>query len=153
MKKIYRMLLVMIATSIVLVGCSNKKLKIAYTVYPIKFLLEEIGGDKVEIFSFSDETMVLRSQLAEDYRDILKKVDALFIMGELEPYMDIATLKEGAARTSMNLAMNNPRFAGAKTTSILNKVSKVRDNPDVEYQREAIKKFLNENETEPATHR
>ena len=66
----------------------------------------------------------------------------------LEPYMDISALKENAAIASMKLALDNPSFAGSKVTSILNKVSKTLDNPDAGYQREAIKKHLNENPTE-----
>ena len=38
-----------------------------------------------------------------------------------------------------------PKFAGAETTRILEKVSKTLKNPDAGYQRESIKKFLNEN--------
>ncbi|NLC54642.1 MAG: zinc ABC transporter solute-binding protein [Erysipelothrix sp.] len=89
MKKLYKILMLLTMSSLVLVGCTSKKIKVGYTVYPVKFLLEKIGGEKVETAAFSDETMVLRSQLATDYKEILKDADALFIMGELEPYMDI----------------------------------------------------------------
>ena len=66
----------------------------------------------------------------------------------LEPYMDVPTLKENAAQASMKLALDNPSFASPKVTSILNKVSETLDNPDAGYQREAIKKYLNENPSE-----
>ena len=66
----------------------------------------------------------------------------------LEPYMDIPTLKENAALASMKLALDNPSFAGPKATSILKKVNKTLDSPDAGYQREAIKKHLNENSSE-----
>ena len=63
----------------------------------------------------------------------------------LEPYMDVSTLKESAAQASMKLALDNPSFASPTVTSILNKVSDVLDNPDAGYQRQAIKKFIDEN--------
>jgi|LFRM01.1.fsa_nt_gb HEAT repeat protein len=63
----------------------------------------------------------------------------------LEPYMDIASLKENAALASMKLALDNPSFVSAKVTFILNKVSDTLDNPDAGYQRQAIKKFIDEN--------
>lgn len=66
----------------------------------------------------------------------------------METYLDIPELKEKAAQASMKLALNNPEFSGEKTTSILNKVSQTLDNPDAGYQREAIKKFLDENQTD-----
>ncbi len=79
--------------------------------------------------------------------DQLAKTNMFQALLVLEPYMDVANLREKAAQASMNLALNNPEFAGAKTTAILNKVSKTLDNPDAGYQRQAIQKFIDENET------
>ena len=62
----------------------------------------------------------------------------------LESYMDVPALKDKAAQASMKLALDNPSFANVKVISILNKVSQALENPDAGYQREAIKKFLNE---------
>ena len=64
------------------------------------------------------------------------------------PYMDNSALSENAALAAMNIGTSNPSFAGAETTKILNKVSSTLTNPDAGYQREAIKKFLNENPSE-----
>lgn len=89
MKKIKKIMLLIISFSFLLVGCNNKKIKIAYTVYPVQFLLEEIGQDKVETMALSNNTMVLRSQLADNYKEVLEDTQALFVIGELEPYMDI----------------------------------------------------------------
>lgn len=61
------------------------------------------------------------------------------------PFMDQLALSESAAQAAMNIAVNNPSFAGAKTTEILNKVSKTINNPDADYQRQSITKYLNEN--------
>ena len=64
------------------------------------------------------------------------------------PYMDNPALRESAAQAAMNIATNNPQFAGAETTNILNKVSKTVNNPDAEYQRQSITKYLSENSNE-----
>ncbi|HBF95382.1 MAG TPA: hypothetical protein DDW66_03670, partial [Porphyromonadaceae bacterium] len=61
------------------------------------------------------------------------------------PYMDNVALSENAALAAMNIATNNPAFAGVVTTGILQKVSKTLKNPDAGYQRESIKKYLDEN--------
>ena len=66
----------------------------------------------------------------------------------LEPYLNVPTLKENVAQALMKLALDNPSFASPKVSSILNKVSETLDNPDAGYQREAIKKYLNENPSE-----
>lgn len=89
MKRVYKIILSLMLMSVLLVGCSSSTIKAGYTVYPVQFLLEKIGQDRVETYAFSNNEMVLRSQLAEDYKDVLKNVDALFVVGELEPYMDI----------------------------------------------------------------
>ncbi len=63
-------------------------------------------------------------------------------------YMDQPNLSEAAALAAMNIAIANPDFAGKETTAILNKVSKTLTNPDADYQRQSITKYLSENPTE-----
>ena len=89
MKRLLRILSIIIILTILLVACQPKKIKVAYTVYPIQYLLEEIGGDKVELLAFSDNNNVMRAQLADDYKEVLKNVDTIFTIGGLEPYLDI----------------------------------------------------------------
>ena len=64
------------------------------------------------------------------------------------PFMDQPTTSEAAAVAAMNIAIANPSFAGEETTAILNKVSKTLSNPDADYQRQSITKYLSENPTE-----
>lgn len=64
------------------------------------------------------------------------------------PCMDDPKLSEAAAQCAMNLALNNPMFAGRETAAILNKVSRTLNNPDAGYQRQSITKYLNENSNE-----
>jgi hypothetical protein len=64
------------------------------------------------------------------------------------PFMDQPSLKEAAAQTAMNIAINNPDFAGKETTRILHMVSETLSNPDADYQRQAITKYLTENPDE-----
>lgn len=89
MKKISKILILLLVASQFLVGCSRKKIKVAYTIYPVQYLLEEIGKDNVETVAFSTDRMITRSQLVDNYKEVLKDVDNLFIMGEVEPYLDI----------------------------------------------------------------
>lgn len=64
------------------------------------------------------------------------------------PFMDNSALKENAAQAVMNIALENPSFLDKNTAVILDKVSKTLSNPDAGYQREAIKKYLNENKVQ-----
>lgn len=89
MKRLSKILLLLLVASMLLVGCSRKKIKVGYTVYPVQYLLEEIGKDKVETVAFSTNRMITRSQVVDNYKEVLKEVDNLFIMGEVEPYLDI----------------------------------------------------------------
>jgi len=64
------------------------------------------------------------------------------------PFMEQSSLKEAAAQAAMNIAISNPAFAGAETAAILQKVSKTLNNPDADYQRQSINKYLTENPAE-----
>ncbi|MFA6701698.1 MAG: DUF1080 domain-containing protein [Dysgonamonadaceae bacterium] len=61
------------------------------------------------------------------------------------PFMSQPAFSESAAQAAMNLAINNPDFAGKETTEILEKASKTLKNSDADYQRQSITKYLNEN--------
>ena len=62
--------------------------------------------------------------------------------------MDVAELSESAAITVMNIGISDPSFAGEATTAALNKAAKTLSNPDADYQRQSINKFLAENPTD-----
>lgn len=66
----------------------------------------------------------------------------------IAPFMDKKALSEGAALAAMNIAINNPSFAGEETNKILKKVSKKLKNPYAKDHRKAIKKYLDENQKE-----
>jgi HEAT repeat protein len=63
-------------------------------------------------------------------------------------FMDIPELKESAAVTVMNIGISDPAFAGELTTAALKKTAETLSNPDADYQRQSINKFLSENPTE-----
>ncbi|WP_286855647.1 MULTISPECIES: DUF1080 domain-containing protein [unclassified Proteiniphilum] len=64
------------------------------------------------------------------------------------PYMEQPQTSETAAIAAMNIAINNPSFAGTETKKILDKVSQTLQNPDADYQRQSIQKYLSENSQE-----
>lgn len=59
-------------------------------------------------------------------------------------YLDHKTLQESAAGAVLNIALANPDFTGKDVENLLNKVLVVLDNPDADYQRQAVRKHLGE---------
>ena len=66
----------------------------------------------------------------------------------LEKYLDDSSLQETAAQSIISIALNHNEYAGEITSRILNKTSKILNNPDAGYQRQAIQKYLDENPTQ-----
>ena len=88
MKKFLKLLMVgllLLLTS----GCTDIKPYVAYTVYPIGYLINRIGGDKIEAFSIQDDNIVQASNIVDNYQDILDNSGYFFHIGELEPYLDL----------------------------------------------------------------
>ena len=88
MKKSFKVIVSLMITLALLVGCQPKKQNVAYTVYPVQYLLERIGNEKVITHALSNEENAMRSTLTEDYKTILKEADTIFTIGGLEPYLD-----------------------------------------------------------------
>ncbi|MDR1454872.1 MAG: DUF1080 domain-containing protein [Tannerella sp.] len=65
----------------------------------------------------------------------------LLLAGE---YLNQAALRQTAALAVMNIALSNPDYKGKNVRNLLEKASEILDNPDAAYQREAIRKHLNE---------
>jgi len=57
-------------------------------------------------------------------------------------YLDDKPVQQAAAQAVMAIALANKDFTGKNVEELLNKVSAVLDNPDVEYQRQAIRDHL-----------
>lgn len=123
--------------------------------------LEKVTDALVSVIRNSGQTgavkyLYLRETMQFAQTDKQKK-DILRLIGNtgqyqallfVAPYMDESTLKETAAMAAMNIAINEPSFAGTETTQILIKVGKTLSNPDADYQRQSIAKYLAENPTE-----
>ncbi len=79
----------LIVVLLVLVGCSSTKHYVSYTIYPIGYLLNRIGGNKIVTQSIQTNNMVQIAQVSENYKETLDDSIVLFHIGELEPYMDL----------------------------------------------------------------
>ncbi len=59
-------------------------------------------------------------------------------------FVDDQALKENAAQAIMEIALANKDYTGAKVKELLNKAASALNNPDADYQRQAIRKHLDE---------
>jgi len=87
--KFIRKLLSLLLVCLILVGCSSTKHYVSYTIYPIGYLLNRIGGNKITTTSIQSDNLVQIASINEDYKDVLKDSIVLFHVGGLEPYMDL----------------------------------------------------------------
>lgn len=59
-------------------------------------------------------------------------------------YLDSKPLQQAAAGAIMQIALANRQYTGKNVEILLNKVIDVLDNPDADYQKQALRKHLNE---------
>ncbi|MDR1097764.1 MAG: DUF1080 domain-containing protein [Tannerella sp.] len=59
-------------------------------------------------------------------------------------FLDSNALKENAAQAVMNIALANKSFTGKEVEDLLGKAASSLNNPDADYQRQAIRKHLDE---------
>lgn len=87
MKKLVKILLV--ALLFCATSCSSAKRYVAYTAYPIGYLLERIGGDKIETISIQNNNLIQTANIVENYQEILEDSSYLFYLGGIEPYLEL----------------------------------------------------------------
>jgi HEAT repeat protein len=59
-------------------------------------------------------------------------------------YLDNPALRQAAANAIMNITLDNPSFNGGQVRALLNRVIETLDSNEAAYQKEAIRKHLNE---------
>lgn len=83
-KIILSILIVLLATS-----CTTIKHYVSYTIYPIGFLLNRIGGDRISTISVQNNTIVELANATDDFNEIINDSLYLFHISGLEPYYDL----------------------------------------------------------------
>ena len=87
--KFIKKVLSLLIICLVLTGCNSTKHYVSYTIYPIGYLLNRIGGNKITTSSIQTNTMVQLASVADGYKELLEDSTVLFHIGGLEPYMDL----------------------------------------------------------------
>lgn len=91
MRKVAKALLACAMCLPLLHGCTASRKTVAYTVYPVGWLLNTISGNTIPTVSIQNETPVVveGTSLKSNYRDLLKSAKAFFHIGGLEPYITV----------------------------------------------------------------
>lgn len=83
-KKIVSIILIICLSS----SCTSVRHYISYTIYPIGYLLNRIGGDRITTLSIQTNDIVEISKAREDFNEIINDSLYLFYISGLEPYYD-----------------------------------------------------------------
>ena len=89
MKKKLTVLLIVAMLCASLSGCQTRKTSIATTIYPVKYIIEQLAGSRVTVEYISNDNYISRTGLVSNYKDILERCSLFVYIGELEPYIDI----------------------------------------------------------------
>ena len=69
-----------------LTGCNAERTTIAYTVYPVGFLVNRLTGGSVTAESVQDDVIVQRATIRSDWQNVLSRAAVFLHIGQLEPY-------------------------------------------------------------------
>ena len=89
MKKRITLFIIIAMLTSSLYGCENKRATITTTVYPVKYIVEQLAGNKVDVEYLTADVFIQRAGMVDNYQEILEKTTLFVYIGELEPYMDI----------------------------------------------------------------
>lgn len=120
MKKTLCLFLSALLCCSLLTGCAPIKTKIAYTIYPIQYLLSRLVDDSISYESIQDDTIVQRATLKSSYQEILKDSAVLMHVGQLEPYFSVysADINETEV-TKLDLSSLNAVYKFQRYTPIV----------------------------------
>ncbi len=86
MKKILIKCITILLAAATLTGCAAERTTIAYTVYPIGFLVNRLTGGSVAAESVQEDAIVQRAVVKSDWKDIVSRAQVFMHIGQLEPY-------------------------------------------------------------------
>ncbi len=71
-------------------GCTRERSRIAYTIYPLGYIIARLAEDTIQYQSIQKEDITVQaSNITDNYENILKNSQVLFHIGTLEPYIGV----------------------------------------------------------------
>ena len=96
-----------------LTACSEIKQYTAYTIYPIGYLLNRIGGNRITTISVQNNSLVERATPVDNFEEVINDSFFLFHISNLEPYLDIyedVISKSGVKKIDLSLLNSIYKF-------------------------------------------
>ena len=82
-----------LVTIVCLCACSSNKNSVktyhTYTCYPVGYLLNRIGGDRIATISIQNGFDIQNANIVNNYQDIIEDTICFYYINGLEPYMDL----------------------------------------------------------------
>lgn len=87
--KLRKLSMVFLLALSLLSGCQRTRYQVLVSCYPLQYLVEQIAGERVSCELLSENTLIQRAGIAENYKELLNQSDALFYIASLESYYEI----------------------------------------------------------------
>lgn len=82
--------LVIVLALLLLTGCTQVKQYTAYTVYPVGYLLNRIGSNRITTISLQDPSSIVeRAKPIDNFEEVINDSFYFFHIGDLEPYLEM----------------------------------------------------------------
>ena len=121
-----RILLSILMLCMLLCGCEEKSASVSVTCYPLQYLVERIGGSVVNVTNISNNELIQRASIKDNYEDLIEASDALFYINSLEPYMGIYYDDLHEMTTLVDLSVRSAIYKFARyTTTYVNDTAAV----------------------------
>ena len=98
-------------------GCVSVRTQIAYSIYPIGWLVSALAQNTVTTVSLQDGQTAQRAQIQSNYQDILAKSAVFMHIGDLEPYLSVYQNEIASSGTPvLDLSAHNAVYDFARYT-------------------------------------
>jgi len=82
--------LFLLLSSVSFTGCGNESIVVLYTIYPVGYVLERIGGSFIETECLSAGNSTIQiDQINPNYTDLLERANLILLIGDIESYREI----------------------------------------------------------------
>ena len=118
-------LLIIFSLSFSNYGCYSTRQGILYTVYPIKFMVEYIGGTNIPNDTIQDNNNIQCATIKEDVNELINNHYIYFHIGTLEPYYSVIKTRLNESQIkNVDLATMNTIYKFKRYTVIRNEEGK-----------------------------
>lgn len=127
MRKKVVQLLIAIVLLVQLTGCTSLNNQVAYTVYPIGYIIQRITQDTTSYHSIQTNDIIQRATVVDNYQEILENSDVLFEIGQVEPYITLY-------RTNINQMVDDIEYLSVlNATYLFQRYTPVYNGTEVTY--------------------